>query len=285
MIDLGDPVPLSVYIVDDAGNPANAGAVTVTVTLPDGSTANPAVANAVVGTYTATYVPTQVGRHTVRWVATGANANAYDDVFEVYAADPGLIISVDEARAALRIPNAQTVDDDDLRELIAAATGPMEDICGPILRRNCDEWHDGGGQTVRLLQAPIISVSSVLEAYGAGYTRTLTLQNLDAGSFDAFGYTVDLDDAILTRRTSGQASAFVGGRRNVHVVYVAGRAVPPANILRATRRLVRWLWQSENQRPGQNAQQGDPVITPSGFAVPRDVVQLCASEVRIPGIA
>jgi hypothetical protein len=175
-------------------------------------------------------------------------------------------------------------NDEDLRDLIIDARGVMEDICGPILKRNCDEWHDGGSSQIRLLQAPVISITTVSESYGAGYTRALTEQVLDGGSFDAFGFTIDKDDGLLTRRVSGTAGVFVGGRRNVHVVYVAGRTTIPGNLRRATRRLVRWLYQTELQ--GQRPQGQGPekvAYTPGGFAVPIAVVQLCGAEAR-PGV-
>src|SRR4051812_47275294 len=87
--DLGDVVPLAVLLTNDAGAAANAGAMVLTVTLPDGTIVQPAITNGVVGSYTATLATTQAGRHTLRWLATGANAAAYVDEFDVQAADPG----------------------------------------------------------------------------------------------------------------------------------------------------------------------------------------------------
>lgn len=196
------------------------------------------------------------------------------------------LITLAQARASLRVPASQTVDDADLTDLITSATAIMEDLCGPIISRPGDDWLDGGGCTVRLLQAPILSVTTVTESYGAGYTRTLTAQPLDGTGFDSFGYTVDLVDGILTRRVSGIATPFVNGRRNIHVTYTAGRSSVPNNIQRATRRLVRWLWQTEmqGQRPSGSAPEAVST-SPSGFDVPNAVKTICAGELRIPGIA
>jgi len=195
------------------------------------------------------------------------------------------LITLAQARASLRVPVGQTVDDADLQDLITSATAAMEDLCGPILSRACDEWHDGGAPTVRLLQAPTTAITTVTESYGAGYNRVLTLQALDGGAFDAFGYTVDLVDGIITRRIAGRAAPFVGGRRNIHVVYTAGRASVPVNLQRATRRLVRWLWQTEMQ--GQRPANSSPetiATTPSGYQVPTVIKVLCGAELRVPGI-
>jgi hypothetical protein len=283
--DLGDPVPLTFSPTDAAGNPVDVTTAVVTVTLPDGSTATPAVVHGGTGAYSSSYPTTQSGRHRVNWVGTGTNAQNQVDTFFVLATDPGFIIGLAQARGGLRLPAGQTVSDEDLRDLIAAATPIMEDLCGPILSQTCDETHDGGRPNVRLLKAPIISVATVIESYGAGYSRTLTLQPPDGGTFDSYGYSVDLRDGVITRRVSGVATVFVAGRRNIHVTYVAGRSVLPANLVRGTRRLIRWLWQTEmqGQRP-QGSQPEGTTTTPGGYRVPTAVVAICGAEVRIPGI-
>lgn len=285
MYDLGDVVNYTLTIKDANGTLADAGSVVCTITLPDNSTNTPTVSHPSTGTYTIAYTTVQSGRHLMRWVATGVNASTQSDVFWVAAADPGLIISLAEARAAIGLQQSFTLNDEDLRELIASATATMEDICGPILAKSCDEWHDGGTSVVALLEPPVISITTVSESYGT-YFRTLTLQDLAGSGFDAYGYTVDLRSGILYRRVSGSLGIFAGGRRNVHVVYSAGRQVLPASIVRATRRLIRWLYQTEIQ--GASTQRGggpeQTVNTPSGYTVPSAVIQLCGAERKIPGI-
>lgn len=287
MIDIGDPVALTFLVTDAAGAPANATGATATITLPDNTTATPTVSNPSVGTYSAAYITTQAGHHKVVWAATGLNARTQSDVFEVSPLDSRLLISLDQARKGLRMPAGQTADDEELRDLINAARGPMEDLCGPILSVACDEWHDGGWASVRLLQAPVIAVTTVLESYGAGYNRTLSNQPLDGATYDAFGYTVDLKDGLVTRRISGRDGPFAAGRRNVHVTYTAGRAVIPANILRASRYLIRWMWQMElrGQRAAAGTPREDVSTTPGGFLVPNIVLEALANERRLPGIA
>ncbi|HEY2088605.1 MAG TPA: hypothetical protein VGH54_21620 [Mycobacterium sp.] len=286
--DVGDPIPLVFNTTDATGAPANVGAAVLTITLPDGTLVVPPVGNIGVGIYqpVTPYLSTQGGRHKVTWVATGVNAQDYTDTFYVLAADPGLLISVDEARKALgKLPGADTAHDEDLRSLIASALAPMEDLAGSIVQRPYDEWHDGGSTLVCLLHGPAFSVTSVTECYGAGYSRPLTQQVLDGGAFDAFGYTVDLDDAILIRRIAGQAANFVGGHRNIHVVYTAGRTVIGPNIIRATRRLVRWLWQTEIQGSRPPNQGPDSAITtPSGYQIPKAILQLLGPDLRPPAV-
>ena len=122
MFDLGDVVPLAVNVKDTAGALANATAVVLTITLPDGTTATPSVTNSSTGVYSATYTPAVAGRFGVRWVATGTNASTYVDAFTV-AAGAGLI-SLDEVKAFLNITS--TTNDEELREFVAAATVAAE---------------------------------------------------------------------------------------------------------------------------------------------------------------
>jgi uncharacterized repeat protein (TIGR01451 family) len=280
-LDLGDPVPLSITVRNAANVPENAGAVVLTITLPDGTTATPAVTGAS-GVYTlnAPYIAVQSGRHTVRWVATGANSTTLSDVFNVTGSDPGFIISLAEARAGLGLVNADTVRNEDLRSYIAAATPIMEDIVGPILRTTRTETYDGGGTAISLLWSPIISVSSVTESYGT-FARALTVQDVFAGSgLDSYGYTVDLVTGVVTRRAAGVAMSFPAGRRNIQVTYVSGRATLGANLLLATQRLVRHLWQQAQQgfRPTMGTPNEAMGSTPSGFAVPKAVLEICAGD-------
>ena len=286
-VDLGDVYPLAVNVTDNTGVAANATACTVTVTLPDLTVVTPAVTNTVTGTYTASFPTTLVGHHDVRWVATGTNACTYSDEFNVAPADLGGVISLADAKAGLGVTG--TSKDEDIRSVIQAATPILEDLVGPILRVTRVETYDGGTSQINLLWAPIISITSIVESYGSTYTRTLTAQDIFAGTgTDAYGYTVDLTTGIVTRRASGVAMPFANGKRNIQITYVSGRTNISGNILLAARRLIRHLWMQEQQsfRPNVLAAP-DPNLpkTPSGFAVPRSVIELCAADTRPPGLA
>ena len=78
---LGSQVPLGVTITDATGTPADATAVNLTITLPDGTTATPSVNHSGTGLYDVDYTPSQAGRHTLFWVATGTNASSYSELF------------------------------------------------------------------------------------------------------------------------------------------------------------------------------------------------------------
>jgi hypothetical protein len=283
--DVGDPIPLTFTVRDANGDPGNATACVLTITLPDMTTVTPAVTGGQ-GVYTpdVPYLATLPGRHAVSWVATGVNACTSSDVFNVLPADPGFIISLADARRGIRLVG--NVNDEDLRDLLADVTPLMEYLVGPILRKTRVETYDGGSVQIDLLGAPLISVTSVVESYGSNYQRTLTVQDIFAGSsLDAFGYTVDLLSGTVTRRSAGAAVPFVEGKRNIQVTYVSGRAVINGNILRATRYLVRHLWQIEQQRVPLVNGQPEPTTYILGYAVPNAVIEMCGGDISGPSVA
>jgi len=285
--DLGDPIPLTFTVLNVSGAPENATTVALTITLPDLTTVAPAVTGTV-GVYTLNtpYLATLAGRYVVSWVATGTNACTSSDVFNVLPADPGFLIGLADARRALRLTGTNTATDEDLRDLIADATPIMEDIVGPILRKTRVETYDGGTSQINLLWSPLISITSIIESFGSNYARTLTEQDIFAGTgSDAYGYTVDLTTGIVTRRASGVAMCFMAGKRNIQAIYVSGRVSARGNVLRANRMLLRDMWTQEQQRvPLVNGQpQGTTMIR--GFAVPNAVIEMCGDDVRAPGLA
>jgi len=288
LYDLGDIVPLSITTRDSAGNLANATTVKLSITGPDGSLAVDAVtvSPSSTGVYEYDFPTTMTGRYrNVRWVATGALTSAYADTFYVLGADPGLIISLAEARASLRFPAGQSIDDEDLRDLVAACTPVMEDLCGPIVPSAVEEWRDGGVSELWLFKAPLIEVSTVTE-YFTTNGRVLTEQPLGGPTSNGLGYTVDLRTGRLTRGISWFGPPFAAGSRNIHIEYVAGRADVPANLIRATRRLVRFMWQQEMQGQRQNGSVPEAVgTTPLGYLVPNAVKAMCAAELRVPSFA
>jgi hypothetical protein len=256
--DLGDVVPLTVEIRDAAGVLAAAGAITLTVTLPDGTVATPSVSNPSTGRYQVDYPTTQVGRHTARWVATGANSSAYVDVFDVRPADPGYIISLAAAKAALNIPATSTGDDEEIRALIEAVTAVVEDYRKEaVVRRTVVERISARGSSSILLKtAPVISVTSVA-----------------SGSTTWTGLTVDPD----LGEVSSAGAPFTG---DLTVTYVAGRAVIPANFVEAAKVIVKHLW-AVQQTPGMGSRVmgvgGDDIsagIAGLGFALPNRAAEL-----------
>jgi hypothetical protein len=207
-------------------------------------------------------------------------------VFNATASNPGLIISLDEARKGLGFSAGNTANDEDLREVIAAATPIMEDLIGSVASRTRTETFDGGKAQIALLYPPLLSITTVIESYGSNYQRTLNAVDIFSGSTsDAYAYTADLNTGIVTRRASGVAVPFASGLRNIQVVYKSGRVLT-GNHLLACRRLVKFLWQTEQQNYAPNTLSPEALgTTPGGFDVPQIVLTLCADSTRPQALA
>lgn len=226
MFDLGDPIPLSINIRDAAGALANATAVTLSITQPDGTAAtitNP-VAPASTGVYTYSFTPTQAGRHGVRWVATGTNASAYTDAFDVDEAAPLGIVSLADVKAHLNITS--TTNDEELRRFIDAATDFIESRIGPVVRRSITAtvFPQSG---LLFLTPPVVSLTTMTYAYGY------------SGSVDVTGVYLD-GYAGVVRPAYGTTFAYP-----VTVTYVGGRAIVPALIQQAALDYVKWSWETQ----------------------------------------
>lgn len=275
MWDLGATVPLATDLTDSAGDGVNADTAVLTITLPDGSTVTPSVSTpATDGEYRVNYVPTQVGRHTVRWVFAGPAA-AVTDVFDVRPGGSRQLISLKDAREHLN--KVSVVDDDELRGMINAATAPVEDLIGPVVRRTVtDERHTSRGQRVlELLEHHVLVVESVTY--------------VDTGE-DA----LDVDDLDI-RGEAGQIrlkddTGFPRG--GLLVTYVVGRTVVDESIVTAAGIIVNHLWETQRGgkgrpaafgRSGESAGPDDLVRTPSGFLIPNRAAQLL--EPHAPVIA
>lgn len=269
--DLGDPVPLAVNIRNAAGVLTNATTVTLTITLPDGSTTSPAVTNppTVTGVYTYDYATVQAGRHLVRWVSTGPAA-AFTDTFDVDLVASG-IVSLADLKSHLNITT--TTHDEELRLYIDAATEAVERIVGPVARRTVVETVPSGAGAFYLSTVPVISLTSLIGAYG-NTTETLATGSLyvDGNTgYVAPGYTTSISYSTLT------------------ATYIAGRAIVPASIRLATMLIAGHLWQTQRGPGGgpPSLQSGGEDLLPPGysFAIPRRAEELLSPYRLAPAIA
>lgn len=254
-VDLG-----STYTTEWKTRPETA-TLTAEVTRPDGTTGTATVDQA---NGTAQIPATMAGRWRIVWSTdTGL---VYTDIFDVWPTDPRFIISIDDALAGLNAGRASDQYIDDLRLYIAAATPVIEDITGPILLSTVTLTAAGGG-------------SSVLLDWAA---RKVTQVSVDGVSV-ADWY---VEHGILYAGTRQQLGTFPEGTL-VATVQLGADSVPP-NVRLAARELVRHWVQLGKQYAGGSSVRSDPndeVFTPSGFAVPRRVVELCAPHEQIGGFA
>lgn len=279
MIDLGDVLPdFAVEIKDASGVLADPGALALTLTLPDGtalvSPTTIAYTHPSTGKYQVTYVSSQAGRHVARWVATGANASAFTQQWDVRPAAAAGIISVADAAEALRLTAPSTADQERLRSLIDAATDLVERGtrnfrgCGAVVRRTVtsDPTPPSSGRLF-LSVTPVISVISVTP-YGqpALSPSSYTFSPGGIVSVTPYGYW--------------SAPSYV-------VVYEVGRVVIPSSIIEGTIEIVRHLWESRYRGPASMPLADEEVGAGAtgAFALPYKAADFLQSWQQGPAVA
>jgi len=277
--DLGDVVPLGITITDSTGANANASAVTCTISLPDGTTSTGSVTNPSTGLYNCDFTPTQVGRHAVRWVATGTNASAYTDEFTVRDYAELGIVGLAEMKEYLNIPATDTTVDEELRSFIDAGSDLAESYVGQVLGRRTftNELYDGGTEFIRIRNPKALSIISVYE---------------NDALVSSSNYVLDYTGQRLYRIGSGTLYAtnsygyWTAGMNNVKITYVAGYVNPPMAAKQGVLVIVKHLW--ETQRGAMNVMGrvlgGDELYSTPTYSLPRRAMELL-DPTSFPGMA
>lgn len=259
--DIGDSVPIAVDVKDTSGNLTNASAVTLTITLPDGTTTSPVVTNppAVMGEYRYTYVPTVQGRHVWNVVTTTPNT-AYGDVFEVRETPSPAIISLADAKAHLNIPATSTSFDEELREYLEAVTSIVESYVGPIVTRSYTRRINMRYR--RYVHLPHTNVTAI---------TGLTLVSDGSTPIILSDLTVDYTTGIVSFKTVGGIFPY----NDMDITYTVGRTYVKPNWTLAAQMILDHLW--ETQLGNLPSVQGDDqgyVPTGSGYLVPYRAIGL-----------
>ena len=263
--ELGQTLTFVVQVTDDAGAAADLGGGDPACTLvkPDGTAGTATVTRKGLGLYWGSVVSSQVGRWRGTFTGTGTNAGKlpWTDVADAWPADPRLIISLADAKAALNFPTS--VNDDEVRLYIASATLVIEDIIGPVLAATRTHSFDGARSSYVL---PEVEVSGITSVVVSGVIMPSTSYVLDTYSGVVRPY--------LTR--------FIWGIQNVVITYTVGASTIPPNVILAARELVRHQYQIGQQgSAGRGRPQPDSdVFSPSGYAVPRRVIELLAPQTQ-----
>lgn len=266
--DLGDTVPLTVEVRDAAGALANAGAMALTVTKPDGTVDSPSPANPSTGIYQVDYAPSTAGPYRVRWVGTGANAAGYTDAFDVRDANPALMFSLADAKSILNI--SSTTFDAKIRPFIESTTTTVEYFAGAVVRRSVSERYDISGyfSSLVLRTTPVISVQTIVSIMLGGLSYSVTDTDLDG------------ETGILQNKNG---KAFIGPLR---ITYTAGRITMPAGIRDAGRLILKDFWKVQTGPGGlprvseQGADQGKTFIPGLGFSLPNNAISLLQPYLR-----
>lgn len=156
---------------------------------------------------------------------------------------PTSICTLDDVHSQLSIPSTDTSNDALLVRYINAATDYVNYISGTILPTVfTNEVHNGGTSRIKLFNAPILTVASVIEY--VGLTAYTLVQSERGGTINPYSYSIDnAEQGYLSRVWSGMVGPFVGGDNNIVVTYTAGYATVPDSIWLATLQDIQVLYQ------------------------------------------
>jgi hypothetical protein len=276
--DLGDLYPITVLVRDEDGVLTDTTSVSVAITLPTGAAASgsPFTASRVsVGRYELDYETTVAGLHSWTATASGAIEGVFSDTFVVVSTSDVGIVSLEDARGALRIGSSNTAEDEFIRDAILDVSDICEAYTGQVWRRTVvtAELADGGGDFIQLKRIPVLSITSVSES---------------GVSVAASGYVLDADNGWLWRGTAQSSRAWAHGRQSVSVSYVAGPAdgVVPRRIRRGALNFIRHLWEERRSGSGIPFQAGPDTewVEQNGVQIPRRVAESW-DLARVDGVA
>lgn len=267
--DQGDTARLRFEVLDDDGTlvAPGGGAPTLTITLPDGTTATPAVTNPSTGVYLANYVTTVTGRHTYRWLATGTNACADFDILDVRPADRAWLISLADAREALNLNDRE--DDAEVRDWLGATTVVVEDHTGrAFVQHTRTDTVDGARYAIALPVSPVHSITSMVPLLDDGGTTYLAAQ-------------LRIDSHGILRLADG--TPFERGPYDV--TYVVGdNSFVPENVVAAAKIILAHLWETQRGSGLPSREDNDFQFDPrSGYALPNRAKELLGDG--LPGFA
>jgi hypothetical protein len=234
MISAGGMYPIAFDVLDATGALTHAATATLVITLPDGTTASPAITDATVsGQYRLSYQTTIPGRYTAHAATTGP-VTSWDDEFDAAPTPWPAIISLADAKAQLKMPLTDHTNDDLLRDYIAGVAGALEDYKNETIARQVvtDEldlcgagWYGYGGRRFRVWSAPVISLTSVISWDGAVTWDVSQMRAQESG---------------LVRVMGGIPVTGV-----VEVTYIAGYAQVPGRYRRAALVMLQHVWETQ----------------------------------------
>jgi hypothetical protein len=177
------------------------------------------------------------------------------------------VLQLAVARSHLNI--SATTQDTKLQGMIDAAEAVIARRCGPLASTATTARVEGGSSTLILPVIPAISLTSVTPVGGSA----VTLGDL----------YLDTTAGLVTYAGGGSFSAGV-----YDVVYAAGRATCPADLLMGVEELVRHMWATQRgptRRPGSEPSEGASNTLPgAAYLLPFRVSELIAPHIQ-PGFA
>lgn len=284
---VGGQIPLTFTLTDALGVPVNAVATApvVTVTLPDLTTAAPAVSNIGTGLYRAAYKTVQAGHHEVAWTCTDATyPGGHADEFDVWSTASTNVLSLADAKGILSIAPSNTAYDDLVEKVNGSVTAWLEWYCGAIVPQSVTEELRVGGMVVQLSRPPVNSLTawtSVPSQFSADTSRVVPTPPSPMYPVMVFGVTYPLSQLYCdvrkgtVRHTSGLP--FYYGPYLWQ--YQAGLALIPQGMRYAASVTLRHLYGLERGGAGvaaAGAADEETTMTPFGFAVPNRAIEALA---------
>lgn len=286
----GQPVPLTFTLTDDDGNPvkAQATAPVLTVTAPDLTTSTPDVAYSNArNLYTATGPSAQAGHYLVAWTCSDATyPGGLADAYNITPLASASILSLADARRTLRLPAADTSEDDFIAEFNPVATEIVEWYCGPVIQRAVTERLPAGGLAIQLSQPPVIALTpwTTIPAGLAGAGIAVPAPPSPMFPTRVYGVSYPTEqlyaDPVLGTVTHTSGLPFYYGEYIWS--YQAGRPVITKDILYGARALLRHLYGLERGGASGSgsiaAGDEETTLTPMGYAIPNRVLEALSAQ-------
>lgn len=301
--DLGASVPtgdISLSLTDSSGNPVTLGAPPVlTITLPDRSTATPAVAGGLSGPWSlqAPWTVTQSGHHVWVWSWSGAYvaASPVTDSFEVRESPDVTIAALSEAREILKIAAGDTSHDNDIRGYGTAITEWVESKVGVVVTRQVTELVRSQGRVLTLGNPPVrtdlgtrLDVTNRRDGSTTNGLVSLTPLLTYGFMYRIDDLLVDGEDGVI-RHAAGLPFFYSG---DVHfqyeAVYWAGRKIIPWGITEGYKIALKHIYAVERGgAPSRAVSYGEDTTVQIGYgyAIPNRAAEMMLTHAGSTGSA
>jgi hypothetical protein len=208
---------------------------------------------------------TAIGHYQYTWTSTGPGAGVAVGDFDVYDPFEVRVLSLQDAKDMLNIPQATAAYDAEVDGWVAAIESGLERFTGgPVVNRSVSERCEAlnGLRQFCVRQRPLVSVTSIIAETGGALGLSDVRIDANAGTIQrAMGWPF--------------LGPFAGPWFTVTYTAGWGTSVPPA-FASFARIVIDHLWGTQrgpSQRPSMG---GDETVTPPGwgFAIPNRALEL-----------